>query len=151
MPLFPGRPVFPDTGAVAQDDELLPYILRPPRGASVIAEHDQAAEIISAHGISEVPQDRGLALVTRREDCPLPGGYTIPEPYIVAADGIHLMKDDGTGHARVTWAWLFPVRVYVDPCGDQLVELAWRDGPRWVSRSSGARSPRAAGTRHRGR
>ena len=81
-----------------------------------------------------MPQDRGLALVTRREDCPLPGGYTIPEPYIVAADGIHLMKDDGTGHARVAWSWLFPVRVYVDPGGDQLVELAWRDGPRWVSR-----------------
>ena len=44
------------------------------------------------------------------------------------------MKDDGAGYARVAWAWLFPVRVYVDPDGDQLVELAWRDGRRWVTR-----------------
>ena len=33
----------------------------------------------------------------------------IPEPYIVAADGIHLVRDDGAGYARVAWAWLFPV------------------------------------------
>jgi hypothetical protein len=95
---------------------------------------DQAAEIIAAHGISEVPNDRGLGLVTRLEDCPVPDDYVIPEPYIVAADGIHLIKDDGDGQARVAWAWLFPVRVYVDPEGDQLVELAWRDGRRWVCR-----------------
>ena len=44
------------------------------------------------------------------------------------------MKDDGAGYARVAWEWLFPVRVYVDPDGDQLVELAWRDGGRWVTR-----------------
>ena len=95
---------------------------------------DQAAELVSAHGISEVPNDRGLGLVTRLEDCPLPDGYAIPEPYIVAPDGIHLMKDDGAGYARVAWSWLFPVRVYIDPEGDQLVELAWRDGHGWVSR-----------------
>ena len=46
---------------------------------------DQAAELSAAHGISEVPHDRGLSLVTRLEDCPLPDGYVIPEPYIVAA------------------------------------------------------------------
>ena len=44
MPLFPGRPAFPDTGAVAQDDEVLPYILRPPRGVSVIAEYDSEGQ-----------------------------------------------------------------------------------------------------------
>jgi hypothetical protein len=75
-----------------------------------------------------------LGLVTRLEDCPLPDGYEIPEPYIVTPDGVHLLKDDGAGYARVAWAWLFPVRVYVDPDGDQLVELTWRDGPRWVTR-----------------
>ena len=73
-------------------------------------------------------------MVTRLADCPLPDGYVIPEPYIVAPDGVHLMKDDGAGYARVAWEWLFPVRVYVDPDGDQLVELAWRDGGRWVTR-----------------
>ena len=76
---------------------------------------DQAAELVSAHGISEVPNDRGLNLITRMEDCPLQDGYVIPEPYIVAPDGIHLMKDDGAGYARVAWSWLFPVRVYRRP------------------------------------
>ena len=99
-----------------------------------VSGQDQAAELVSAHGIGEVPNDRGLGLVTRLGDCPLPDGYVIPEPYIIAPDGVHLMKDDGAGFARVAWAWLFPVRVYVDPDGDQLVELTWRDGPRWVTR-----------------
>jgi hypothetical protein len=99
-----------------------------------VSAEDQAAEIIKARGITETPQDRGLGLVTRLDDCPLPDGYLIPEPYVIAPDGVHLMKDDGAGFARVAWAWLFPVRVYVDPDGDQLVELAWRDGPRWVTR-----------------
>ena len=53
---------------------------------------DQAAELLAALGISAVPPDRGLSLVTRLEDCPLPGGYAIPEPYLVAADGIHLAR-----------------------------------------------------------
>jgi hypothetical protein len=72
--------------------------------------------------------------VTGRENCPLPDGYVIPEPYVIAPDGIHLVKGDGSERVRVTWAWLFPVRVYVDPDGDHLVELAWRDRHRWVSR-----------------
>jgi hypothetical protein len=99
------------------------------------ATADERAEgILRANGIGQVGADRGLKLVTGRGACPLPEGYMIPEPYVVAEDGIHLAKDDGSGYARVTWAWLFPVRVYVDPAGDQLVELAWRDGRRWVSR-----------------
>jgi hypothetical protein len=84
--------------------------------------------------LGQVPGDRGLSLVTKLDDCPLPEGYVVPEPYVVTADGVHLVKDDGAGHARVTWAWLFPVRVYVDPAGDHLVELAWRDRSHWVSR-----------------
>jgi hypothetical protein len=95
---------------------------------------DQAAELAAAADITEIPQDRGLGLVTRLDDCPLPDGYAIPEPYIVEPDGIHLVKDDGAGYARVAWAWLFPIRVYVDPEGDQLVELTWRDDSRWVTR-----------------
>ena len=95
---------------------------------------EEAGQVLAAHGISEMPHDRGLGLVTRLDDSPLPEGYVIPEPYIIEPDGVHLVKDDGAGYARVAWAWLFPVRVYVDPDGDQLVELAWRDGPRWVTR-----------------
>ena len=95
---------------------------------------EEADQVLAARGIGAIPDGRGLDLVTRPDDSPLPEGYVIPEPYIVAPDGIHLMKDDGAGYARVAWEWLFPVRVYVDPDGDQLVELAWRDGGRWVTR-----------------
>lgn len=99
-----------------------------------VSTEDQAAGMVKAHGVAETPQDRGLGLVTRLDDCPLPDGYVVPEPYVIAPDGVHLMKDDGAGFARVAWAWLFPIRVYVDPDDDQLVELAWRDGPGWVTR-----------------
>ena len=100
----------------------------------LVTAQDEVDAAMAAHGIGETPADRGLDLVTRLDDCPLPDGYVIPEPYLITADGIHLLKGDGTGPARVAWAWLFPVRVYVDPDGDQLVELVWRDGCRWVSR-----------------
>src|SRR5262249_9071370 len=95
---------------------------------------DEAEQTLAAHGVAMVPEGRGLELVAHLDHCPLPGGYVIPEPYLVTADGIHLLKGDGTGTVRVAWAWLFPVRVYIDPDGDQLVELAWRDGPQWVTR-----------------
>jgi hypothetical protein len=94
----------------------------------------EGEEILRAAGLNPVPSDRGLSLVTRCDGCPLPENYVIPEPYLVAEDGVYLLRDDGDGQARVTWGWLFPVRIYVDPAGDQLVELAWRDGHRWVSR-----------------
>ena len=99
-----------------------------------VSPEDQAAELVASHGIGEVANDRGLSLVSWRDDSPLPEDYVIPEPYIVEPDGIHLMRDDGAGYARVAWSWLFPICVYIDPDGDQLVELAWRDGHKWVRR-----------------
>lgn len=95
---------------------------------------DQAREILAGHGIGEIPEGRGIELITRRADCPLPEGYVIPDSYLITPDGVHGLRHDGSGFARVAWAWLFPVGIYVDPDGDQLVELVWRDGPRWVSR-----------------
>ena len=129
---FPGEaaPAARDLSAVADDLRRLAEQAKPDQAGA----EDLAAELLAALGISAVPPDRGLSLVTRLEDCPLPEGYVIPEPYLVAADGIHLARDDGAGYVRVAWAWLFPVAVYVDPSGDHLVELAWRDGSRWVSR-----------------
>ena len=129
---FPGEaaPAARDLSAVADDLRRLAEQAEPDQARA----EDLAAELMAAHGISAVPHDRGLSMVTRLEDCPLPDEYVIPEPYLVEADGIHLVRDDGAGYARVAWAWLFPVAVYVDPDGDHLVELAWRDGPRWVSR-----------------
>jgi hypothetical protein len=95
---------------------------------------EEAEQILTAGGISRIPAGRGIELVTGRDDCPLPEEYVIPEPYVVTPDGIHFLKGDGTGTVRVAWAWLFPVRVFIAPNGDQLVELTWRDGGRWVSR-----------------
>ncbi len=95
---------------------------------------DPVDELLAAHGLARIPADRGLSLVTGQTGCPLPKGYVIPEPYLVAPDGLYLVRADGTERMRVTWAWLFPVRVYIDPEGDHLVELAWRDDHRWVTR-----------------
>jgi hypothetical protein len=123
-------PAARDLSAVADDLRRLAEQAEPDQAGA----EDQAADLLAAHGISTIPHDRGLSLVTELDDCPLPEGYVIPEPYLVAADGIHLARDDGAGYVRVAWAWLFPVAVYVDPDGDHLVELSWRDGSRWVSR-----------------
>jgi hypothetical protein len=98
------------------------------------AAPDAADGLLAADRGAGIPGDRGLSLVTQDETCPLPDGYVIPPPYLISPDGIHLVKNDGFSRVRVAWAWLFPLRVFVDPDGDQLVELAWRDRDRWVSR-----------------
>lgn len=86
------------------------------------------------HPKDEVPEDGGISLVTAVPGCPLPDGYRIPRGYLVT-------KDDGTwflhgrwGPSRVSWEWLFPIRVYADPDGGQWMELAWRDRQWWVTR-----------------
>jgi hypothetical protein len=93
---------------------------------------EQVAALMGSQDAATTP-GRGIGLVTSHDDCPLPENYTIPEPYVADGDGIHLLKEDG-GQARVTWDWLFPIAVYVDPGGDQLVELVWRDRHHWVNR-----------------
>lgn len=75
----------------------------------------------------------GLELVTARPDCPLPDGYQVPAGFKVSTDGIWYLAGRW-GPSRVSWAWLFPVCIYVDPDGDQLVEMIWLDRGHWVSR-----------------
>ena len=82
---------------------------------------------------SDEDEGDGLDLITGLADCPLPEDYQIPEGYQVRRDGIWNLLGKW-GPSRATWAWLFPVSVYIDPDGDQLVELVWRDDGRWVSR-----------------
>ena len=97
-------------------------------------EDEQAAAWLDDHGVgSDQDEGDGLERVTGLDDCPLPGGYQIPGGYQVRADGIWYLPGRW-GPSRASWAWLFPVRVYIDPDGDQLVELTWRDHGRWVSR-----------------
>jgi hypothetical protein len=66
----------------------------------------------------------------------LPDGVC-PEGYEVVPGGVsalRLAKDGSPVRARVTWAPLYPVHIFVAPDGDQLVELAWWDGKRWTRR-----------------
>jgi hypothetical protein len=68
----------------------------------------------------------------------LPEGYVIPAPYALTPGGVFAeratTKEGDANRVRITWAPLLPVRVLTDPNGDQVVELAWRDGYRWVRR-----------------
>jgi len=81
----------------------------------------------------ETPADRGLSRVTALDDHPLPDGYEIPDGYEVRPDGIWYLEGRW-GPCRAAWAWLFPVCVYIDPDGNQWLELTWRDCGRWVTR-----------------
>lgn len=92
------------------------------------------AEITADSGASDSGfEGDGLDLVTGRDDCPLPDGYQIPGGFQVTPNGIW-STDGRYGPSRVSWAWLFPVRVYIDPDGAQWIELAWFDHGHWVSR-----------------
>jgi hypothetical protein len=59
-----------------------------------------------------------------------------PAGFVIKADGVWAILPIRGGEilVRAAWAPVVPVRVYVDPAGDQLVELSWFDGGRWVSR-----------------
>jgi hypothetical protein len=111
---------------------------------SVIDDLKRLALDVEADPVSEAEQqtaeyppgpsdDRGLALVLAHDGCPLPDGYQIPGDYEVRPDGIWYLEGRW-GPCRAAWAWLFPVCVYIDPNGNQWLELAWRDERRWVSR-----------------
>lgn len=82
------------------------------------------------------------ALIRQRwfKELGLPKGYQIPASYEVTKAGVR------KGDSRVTWAPLFPVRVYIDPEGNQLIELAWLDEFAWVRRTV-ARKDAASGRR----
>ncbi len=61
----------------------------------------------------------------------------IPDDYSVKQTGVFAerpTRDGGTTSIRATWAPIMPIRMFVDPAGDQLVELAWRDGQGLVRR-----------------
>jgi hypothetical protein len=98
------------------------------------ADPDPAEDPRSAAAAEADPEDGGMDLIAARDDCPLPHGYRIPADYLARPDGGIWYMAGRWGPCRVSWAWLFPVCVYVDPDGDQWVELAWRDHGHWVTR-----------------
>jgi Domain of unknown function (DUF927) len=93
------------------------------------------AEDRGAVAVAEAPpDDGGITLIAARDDCPLPYGYQMPADYLARPDGGIWYMAGRWGPCRVSWAWLFPICVYVDPDGVQWVELAWRDHDRWIRR-----------------
>jgi hypothetical protein len=66
----------------------------------------------------------------------LPPRYGIPEGYDVDRGGVWALKTvkDEEVRVRVAWAPLVILRTFVDPAGDQLVELGWTDRGRTVTK-----------------
>jgi hypothetical protein len=127
---YPNETPPPDSalGSVIEDLRRLALDAEP----DPVTEED-ADKWLDDHGVGEIPPDRGIGLVLDADECPLADGYRIPDDYLVTTDGIWYLTGRW-GPSRAAWAWLFPVRVYLDPAGDQWLELTWRDSGRWVSR-----------------
>lgn len=73
----------------------------------------------------------------------LPEGYRIPEHYRITFDEVFhdvLNRAGEVVSTTIAYSPLLVVKVLEDPDGEQMVELAWRDGTRWISRTV----PRAA-------
>lgn len=66
----------------------------------------------------------------------LPPGYRLPQRYEIDQDGVweHRTVKDDSRCDRVISAPLVLTRVFMDPAGLQMVEIAWRDRKRWVRR-----------------
>ncbi len=68
-----------------------------------------------------------------------PEGYEVLVPYEMDRDGVWNVRTTDTGLSqragRIAYAPLVVTQVFADPDGEQLVELAWLDGPRCVRRA----------------
>ena len=113
---FPGEaaPAARDLSAVADDLRRLAEQAEPDQAGP----EDLAAELMAAHGISAVPHDRGLSMVTGLDDCPLPDAYVIPG----AVPGHSGRHPSGQGRRR----WVRPCRVGVAVPGRGVRRPGWR-------------------------
>lgn len=68
-----------------------------------------------------------------------PERYVIPRPYELNLDGVWTQPTGRDGmplpKVRIAFAPLIVLRLFTDPSGEQLVELAWADGTAAVSRT----------------
>lgn len=71
-------------------------------------------------------------------ECPsIPEGFLVPQGWKIDRQGIRKVvqrRDGDTSDVRVSYGPVLPVATHVDPDGDQLIELVWHDGIRWVTR-----------------
>lgn len=77
------------------------------------------------------PRDLLAALLSGR-------GYEAPPPYEVDRTGVWMVRETDKGERvrnRIAFGPLAVIRVFTDPDGEQLVELAWMDGARAVTRT----------------
>src|SRR5262249_4305709 len=70
-------------------------------------------------------------------ECPdLPAGWAPPDGFELDRSGVWLTRETQAGvqRTRVTYGPLIPVGVFVDPDGNQMLELVWHNHGRWVNR-----------------
>ncbi|MFF5959516.1 DUF927 domain-containing protein [Streptomyces luteogriseus] len=87
-------------------------------------------------GQDATPEDAQDALKKWADERLVPAGVRLPQGYKVSHSGVwveKVFKDDVTD-VRIAWAPLVIRSVYIDPEGDQAVELAWTDRGRLVTR-----------------
>ncbi len=95
------------------------------------AEEAMSAE--QAQQAARISHDTLLATLNAPEQ------FRVCEPYELDRDGVFMVRTsehgEVIGRSRIATAPLIVMRVFTDPDGEQLVELAWRDGPQVVTRT----------------
>lgn len=71
-----------------------------------------------------------------RECDAIPAGFLVPVGWKCDLRGVHKVVERRNDiiDVRVAYGPILPVATHTDPEGDQLVELVWHDGRRWVNR-----------------
>jgi hypothetical protein len=86
----------------------------------------------------ERTDDDTFDALTWSVDCDLlPEGYREPKGYRITRTGIWQQREDprtGTQETRVAYAPIVPIGVLIDPTGAQILQLAWLDGVKWITK-----------------
>ncbi|MCP2337874.1 DUF927 domain-containing protein [Actinomadura rupiterrae] len=94
-----------------------------------------ATEWLHQHGVAP-PSDQsdgaahGLEALRELSGCPVDADYQMPEDYTIAPKAIWRWRIDGPPE-RVGWGPVLITRIYADPDGEELVELAWWHREHW--------------------
>ncbi|MEV4253201.1 DUF927 domain-containing protein [Spirillospora sp. NPDC049652] len=121
------------------DERTLRQVVADLQRTALDAGPDDAAatQWLNEHGVEAPPAEadvegRGLAALLELPGAPVDVDYVVPDPYTVAADAIWRWRIDGPPE-RVAWGPVLVVRVFCDPDGEELVELAWWHRHHWRS------------------
>lgn len=94
-----------------------------------------AEDILKRHGVSETAAGFGPQLLAKVPELEDHHAYKVPDGYEINQHGVWLIQNtkEGPKSIRVAWGPLLISRMFTDPDGEQLVELAWRDRNRTVA------------------